>query len=97
MPRWIAIALLLGCTAVRTRNLCEADGMEHIGAGEMPRDCHRCESDADCGFTGNVCTGEVFCAHHDAEVVSIDIGCSPEPSMPDESGCICRDGHCQVH
>jgi hypothetical protein len=93
--RALAAALLVaGCT-VSTRNLCEADGMEHIGTG-VPRDCHVCTRDEECIFQGNVCEGVVYCAHHDAELTSTAIGCSPEPARPDDSACVCRDGYCQV-
>ena len=52
---WLAIlcsVLAMGCATVRQRNLCEADGMEHVGAGDLPRDCHPCQSDADCRMNG---------------------------------------------
>lgn len=55
--------------------------------------CLPCASDRDCRFTGNPCTETVYCAHRDAPVVTVDLGCDEalEYGWPDDSECRCED------
>jgi hypothetical protein len=59
--------------------------------------CSPCASDADCAFTGNACTETVYCAHRDASIVVITIGCDPaaEYSWPDDDECACVAATCR--
>ena len=86
----LALSLLVGGCMVSTRNVCEGD------PASSPDECRRCESDADCVFMGNPCEGVVFCAHREVPLVSTDLGCEPEPSLPGDDGCVCRDSYCQT-
>lgn len=58
--------------------------------------CLPCTSDADCGFTGNPCTETVLCAHRDAAIATIELGCDEalEYAWPDDDECQCQ-GTCQ--
>lgn len=64
---------------------------------EDPDLCPACEGDADCGFTGNSCTDTVYCAHDEAQISVIQIGCSPalERRWPPDEACGCVDTVCQ--
>ncbi|MBK8256315.1 MAG: hypothetical protein IPK82_27060 [Polyangiaceae bacterium] len=80
--------LVLGLTAVA----CHPPADVVVACDEAAEWCLPCTSDADCGFTGNNCTSTVYCAHRDAPIAVIDIGCSDETtySWPDDSECTCN-------
>lgn len=86
-PIALAALLLGGCRSAEVVNHClKADG-----------NCSPCASSADCVFSGNSCTETVFCAHKDAPITVIDIGCSEqlEYSWPDPEECACVNSVCQ--
>ncbi len=59
--------------------------------------CPVCESDDECVFMGNPCTDYVACAHTDAELAFVDIGCSEalERRWPEPEECGCVQQVCQ--
>jgi len=59
--------------------------------------CPACASDDDCVFMGNPCTDYVACAHGDAELSFVELGCSEalERRWPDPEECACIDQVCQ--
>ncbi len=75
------LALLLACRTATVVDACAAD----------PARCLACERDADCAFGGNPCTDTVYCAHRDAEIAVIEIGCDAaiEYAWPDDAACTC--------
>ena len=64
---------------------------------EDPDLCPACASDDDCAFGGNACTETVYCAHVDAEIAVVMIGCSPamEYAWPSDEDCVCSASVCQ--
>ncbi|MFN7144539.1 MAG: hypothetical protein ACK4YP_12245 [Myxococcota bacterium] len=78
--------LLLACRTATVVDACDAD----------PAHCFTCASSDECGFTGNACTETVFCAHEDASIAVIQIGCDRalEYAWPDDAACACVDGGC---
>ena len=58
--------------------------------------CLSCASDAACGYTGNACTDTVYCAHQDAEITVVEIGCDPavEYAWPADDTCRCVASAC---
>lgn len=90
VPR-LAITLALAVTAS-----CVAEVSNYCVTS--PEECPDCDDDSDCGFTGNPCTDFVYCAHRDAEVITVSIGCSAaqERSWPDDDECRCVLGVCRA-
>lgn len=82
MP-WLALA---GCLRAEVVDVCVED----------PEACPPCASDADCTLGGNPCLDEVYCAHVDAPVAVMSIGCSKatERRWPPAEVCACRRGTC---
>lgn len=82
------LALLLACRAAEVQNPCLDD----------PGLCPACSSDADCSLQGNPCLETVHCAHRDAGLMTIDIGCSEalEYSWPPDDECRCVESACQA-
>ncbi len=88
----ILLLLALGCPAFTLSgaatviDACAAD----------PEWCITCDDAADCAFTGNPCTETVYCAHADAQIPVIQIGCDPavEYTWPDPESCACVAGAC---
>lgn len=81
------LSLLAGCRSAEVVNHClEASG-----------NCAPCASNADCGFSGNPCTEKVFCAHRDAPITVIEIGCDEaiEYSWPEPEECACVASVCR--
>lgn len=79
---------LLACRMATPVSACDLD----------EANCIACQRDAECGYTGNACTETVYCAHQDASIAVIEIGCSKavEYQWPDASTCGCVDGFCAV-
>lgn len=85
---WLA-SLLACATPATVVNWCD----------ENPDGCPPCTSDAECVFQGNACTETVYCAHEDAEIAVVMIGCSEasEHPWPDPLECMCGSGGvCEV-
>jgi hypothetical protein len=59
-------------------------------------DCLECSVDDDCHITGNPCLASAWCANRDAEVVTVQLGCSEamEYRWPDDETCRCQGGTC---
>jgi hypothetical protein len=59
--------------------------------------CPACTTDAECSWVGNPCTDAVYCAHKDAPLAVIAIGCSKamEYRWPSEADCGCVEGACR--
>lgn len=83
----VAALMLAGCRSAEVVNHC-------LNADE---NCLPCASAADCGFTGNACTKTVFCAHREADISVVQIGCDEaiEYSWPDPEECACVASVCQ--
>lgn len=83
----LALLLLPGCPRATVVDACVED----------PALCPACEGDLDCAFTGNPCTDTVYCAHVDAPISVIQIGCSPalERRWPPDEDCACIDAVCR--
>ncbi|MEZ4380182.1 MAG: hypothetical protein R3A79_02450 [Nannocystaceae bacterium] len=64
---------------------------------DEPERCPACARDDDCSFQGNACTEVVVCAHDDAGLVFVELGCSEalERRWPDDEACACVDQVCQ--
>ncbi|MCB9568979.1 MAG: hypothetical protein H6710_17480 [Myxococcales bacterium] len=62
-----------------------------------PELCPPCASDDECVFQGNACTDYVACAHVNAELAFVQIGCSEalERRWPDDEACLCVESVCQ--
>ena len=78
--------LLLACRTATVRDACDVD----------PEYCLTCDGDTDCGYTGNPCTETVYCAHGDAAIAVIQIGCDKaiEYAWPADETCRCIEGSC---
>ncbi len=61
-----------------------------------PDNCPPCVSDAECRFSGNPCTDTVYCAHVEAAISVVQIGCSEaqERAWPPAETCACRQSAC---
>jgi hypothetical protein len=84
----LVLALVLaGCRQATVVDACslEGDGM-----------CPVCESDEQCHYTGNPCLATVYCAHEDAQIAVIEIGCeaATEYAWPDDATCRCVANAC---
>lgn len=79
--------LLTGCRTATVVNGCDV--------GEEA--CLPCEADTECGYGGNACTETVYCAHEDAPIAVIEIGCDAalEHRWPAEESCRCVGGKCE--
>lgn len=64
---------------------------------EDPDLCPPCAADSECVFQGNACTDYVACAHPDAGLAFVEIGCSEalERRWPEDEACACVDQVCQ--
>lgn len=64
---------------------------------EHPGECAACASDDDCKYSGNPCTETVYCAHRDAGISVVEIGCDSalEYAWPDPSTCQCDASVCR--
>ncbi|MCB9796428.1 MAG: hypothetical protein H6741_27340 [Alphaproteobacteria bacterium] len=82
----IALLLLWGCLA-EVRDPCVED----------PALCPACEADDECVFQGNPCLETVDCAHREAGLAYIQIGCSPaqEKRWPADDQCVCEASVCR--
>jgi len=62
-----------------------------------PDACPACASDDACVFMGNACTDDVACAHVDADLAFVQIGCSEaqERRWPKDETCACVEQVCQ--
>jgi hypothetical protein len=62
-----------------------------------PGSCPACAGDEDCSFQGNDCTESVYCAHLDAGLTFIEIGCleSAVYSWPPDDECRCVEAVCR--
>lgn len=83
----IVLALLLsGCRDATVIDACL----------EEPERCLPCAGDQDCTYQGNACTETVYCAHVEAEIPVVQIGCSGalEYDWPEPESCICQEGSC---
>lgn len=80
--------LLLACRLATPVDACDLD----------PANCLPCSRDADCGYSGNPCLETVYCAHKDAQIAVIEIGCSSalEYAWPDEASCRCVENACKI-
>ena len=60
--------------------------------------CLACSTSDECAFTGNECLETVYCAHVDAPINVIEIGCEDiaEYSWPDAENCACVEGYCSA-
>lgn len=59
--------------------------------------CPPCGGDAECVFQGNPCLETVDCAHREAGLAYIQIGCSPaqEKRWPADDQCVCEASVCR--
>ena len=75
------LVLLLACRQAELVDACLED----------PALCPACERDADCVLSGHPCLETVDCAHRDAELSTIQIGCSAalEYARPPPESCAC--------
>lgn len=66
---------------------------------QMPETCISCETDADCQWSGNSCLKTVYCAHQDASIAVIEIGCQQamEYQWPPPENCACEAGTCRAN
>jgi hypothetical protein len=80
------ILLLIACFRAEVVNACDVDSAA----------CLACEDDAACAYVGNPCTDTVYCAHEDASIAVIEIGCSAalERTWPSEDTCKCVAREC---
>lgn len=62
-----------------------------------PGSCPACAGDDDCAFQGNDCTDSVACAHVEAGLAFIDIGCleGSEYAWPPDDECRCVEAVCR--
>lgn len=84
------MALLLALLACRTATVVDA-------CVEHPDLCPACASEDDCVLGGNPCLETALCAHRDAEIAVIEIGCSEalEYDWPPPETCGCVEGICR--
>jgi hypothetical protein len=80
------LLLLIACRTATVVDACASD----------PEWCPTCADAADCAYTGNPCTATVYCAHVDAPIAVIQIGCDPaiEYTWPAADTCGCEAGVC---
>ena len=59
--------------------------------------CLACSGNDECAFTGNACLEAVYCAHVDAPINVLEIGCEDlaEYAWPDAGNCGCVAGFCE--
>lgn len=91
MPQMIATISLFfavqGCKQATVVNGCDY-GQEA---------CLECAADSECRYAGNPCTETVYCAHDDASIAVIEIGCDAaiEYAWPDAGTCQCVERRCE--
>ncbi|MDP2316605.1 MAG: hypothetical protein Q8P41_27170 [Pseudomonadota bacterium] len=80
--------LLLACRTATVVNACDLD----------PSLCLACSTDDECVYTGNACTETVYCAHEDAPIAVVQIGCDrvAEYAWPAPETCRCVAGACSA-
>ena len=98
MRRFAAILATLTLGALQLTcggGLIEAE--VHDVCVEDPDLCPPCTADSECVFQGNSCTDYVACAHPDADLAFVQIGCSEalERRWPENEACACVDQVCQ--
>ncbi len=59
--------------------------------------CLECSADSECSYGGNACTETVYCAHQDAPIAVIEIGCDEaiEYAWPAADTCQCIESRCE--
>ena len=82
----LLLLLALACRSATVVDACASD----------PDWCLACDASADCAYTGNPCTETVYCAHVDAPIAVIQIGCDPaiEYTWPEADTCGCVAATC---
>jgi hypothetical protein len=80
------LLVLVGCRQAEVIDACSL-GAEY---------CPSCITNEECLFSGNACTEAVYCAHQEAGVSVVQIGCDEalEYAWPDDSACQCQAGAC---
>lgn len=81
--RTFLLLLLVACNRAEPVDACDVDSAA----------CLACASDDECAWGGNPCTDTVYCAHVDASVSVVQIGCSEalERRWPAPEDCACDD------
>lgn len=84
----LPLLLLLACRVAEVTEPCLDD----------PELCPPCSSDDECSLQGNPCLETVACAHEDAGLAFVQIGCSKgtEYAWPEPEVCQCVDEVCQA-
>ncbi len=92
---WILLALVACQGQAEVVDICDTVSEDTVDTG-IYAVCQPCKSDSDCAFQGNSCTETTYCAHVDASIAVVEIGCSKalEYKWPDDEDCLCVDQEC---
>lgn len=100
-PVWSkrSLAALLGLSLAATIAVaaCQRPAAVLDACDEKQEWCLPCNGIEDCQLTGNACTEFVYCAHEDALISVVALGCDEamEYAWPDASACQCVASVCR--